>query len=82
MKAELMRTLSPSGGGRGRKDVKQRIKKCNEIKSKLQQGAYAHKLRYSKNEIDKVLPLPPPEGDKLLGNDNELSASDLMSVSE
>ena len=29
--------------------------------------------------------LPPPEGDKLLGNDgndNELSASDLMSVSE
>ena len=26
-------------------------------------------------EIDKILPLPPPEGDKLLGNDNELSAS-------
>jgi len=22
-------------------------------------------------EIDKILPLPPPEGDKLLGNDNE-----------
>ena len=30
----------------------------------------------------KILPLPPPEGDKLLGNDNELSASDLISVSE
>jgi len=32
---------------RGRKDVKQRIKICTEIKSKSQQGAYAHKLRYS-----------------------------------
>ena len=26
-------------------------------------------------EIDKILPLPPPEGDRLLGNDNELSAA-------
>ena len=33
--------------------------------------SYAHKLRYSMNVIDKVLPLPPPEGDKLLENDNE-----------
>ena len=52
------------------------------MKSNQNYNKVPHKLRYSKNEIDKVLPLPPPEGDKLLGNDNELSASDLMSVSE
>jgi len=30
-------------------------------------------IRTIEYKIDKVLPLPPPEGDKLLGNDNELS---------
>jgi len=33
-----------------------------DIKSVIRTIAY---------EIDKILPLPPPEGDKLPGNDNE-----------
>ena len=32
-------------------------------------------IRTIEYKIDNVLPLPPPEGDKLLGNDNELSAA-------
>jgi len=32
MKAKLMSTLSPFGGGRGRKDIKQRVIINNEIK--------------------------------------------------
>ena len=70
MKAKLMSTLSPFGGGQGEERYKTKDKnmQCNQIKITTRNFNVIRTIEY---EIDKILPLPPPEGDKLLGNDNE-----------
>ena len=99
-----MKTLSPSGGGRGRKDdfvckellfvievdgysllLEETILKDNLKEDYLAKEVY-RMLRFRDKDVmtdiknvirtltyesDKSLPLPPPEGDKRLGNDNE-----------
>jgi len=38
MKAKLMKTLSPFGGGRGRKDIKERIQKRKLVSGNMLYG--------------------------------------------